>query len=135
MKVIYQNHYVEVGYHQTQQLFYYVYSPTTITMTPEEYIALQKHLINLIHHHHPKLILRYMMDFQFIITPDIQAWMKENIGKVYEEIGFKKTAILPSKDYISQLSIKQTMGELNQGNFAIQYFDQEEEAMSWLLAA
>ncbi|HAS46587.1 MAG TPA: hypothetical protein DCS93_39255 [Microscillaceae bacterium] len=135
METIYKSSYFEVSNDPSKQMFYFSYSEDTFNMQSAEYIESLRDFIKLIYQHTPKFILGDMVDFQFIITPDIQQWIDENLFKVYEEIGFKKIALLLSKEYVPKLSIQQTMEEDSTDSFKTRYFDNSEEALTWLLAS
>jgi len=134
METIYKSSYFEVSNDPSKQMFHFSYSEDTFNMQPAEYIDSLKDFIKLIYQHTPKFILGDMVDFQFIITPDIQEWIDGNLFKAYEEIGFKKIALLLSKEYVPKLSIQQTMEEDSTDSFKTRYFDNQNEALGWLFA-
>lgn len=133
MEQLHQSKYFLVSYHQENQLFYYVFNETTESMSAEEYIDELKVFIELVRTHKPTRVLGHMVDFKFAITPDIQEWVNNNLFSVYQEIGFKKIAILLSKEFIAALSIEQTMEEDSTQAFQTSFFDEEAAAMQWLL--
>ena len=134
METIYKNSYFEVLHDPSKRFFHYSYNENTYDMQPAEYIQLLEDFIALTYQHCPKLMLGDMVDFQFIITPDIQEWINKNLFKVYKEVGFQKMALLLSKEYVPKLSIQQAIDEDSTNAFKIQYFDNREEALTWLLA-
>ena len=134
MEVIYKNSYFEVLHDASKEMFHYAYNESSYHMQPTEYIQLLEDFIQLTYQHCPRLMLGDMMDFQFIITPDIQEWIDQNLFKVYKEVGFKKMTLLLSKEYVPKLSIQQAMDEDTTNAFKTQYFDDQEKALAWLLA-
>ena len=102
-------------------------------MSAEEYIQELSVFIDLVRAHRPKRILGNMVDFRFPITPEIQAWVDENLFSVYREIGFEQIAILLSEEFIASLSIEQTMDSAGDNGFQTAFFDNEEAAKRWLL--
>ncbi|WP_075164092.1 hypothetical protein [Microscilla marina] len=70
----------------------------------------------------------------FTISPDLQEWQHENIGKkVVETIGYyPKTAFIQNADFITQLSFEQTMEETGETAGLVRYFDNIEDAKAWL---
>jgi len=81
----------------------------------------------------PKQTIWDLRDFSFAITPIIQDWIDENINKVEVELGVKKEAFLMSKNFISQLSIEQSMDEEYGKKLQAKYFSEREDAINWLL--
>jgi hypothetical protein len=72
-------------------------------------------------------------EFLFTIPPKIQEWINEEIFPKNIEDGLRRMAILTSSDFLSQLSVEQTMHENPSLGFASHFFDSEEKALSWLL--
>ena len=102
-------------------------------MSSNEYIEELQVFIDLVKKHKPIRVLGDMVDFNFTITPQIQEWLNENLFPVYQEIGFKKIAILLSKGFFQSLSIQQAMQEENANSFQTSYFDDAVKAQEWLL--
>ncbi|AFM03853.1 hypothetical protein Fleli_1426 [Bernardetia litoralis DSM 6794] len=80
-----------------------------------------------------KYILDDTRDFSFTITIELQSWVDNEVFPRFIAAGLKKYAIIVSKEFISQLSIEQTMeGEKGTQTFEVQYFDNTEEASQWI---
>ena len=132
MKSIYQNCYCQVSYDPSKHFFLIKFSSGTNQMIPDEYVALLKRFIKLVLLYRPKRILANMADFQFIIAPDVQQWINVNLFQALTEVDFEKIAIIPSNEYITQISIKQTVEEDSMYSFKNQFFEDLQEAKSWL---
>ncbi len=132
MQNLHESSCFSIFFDSESKLFHYVFNAQTEFMTADGYIDELKTFIQLIEEHKPIKVLGDMIDFKFMITPDIQAWVAEHLFTVYEEIGFQKIAILLSEEFIAGLSIEQTMDEGNQNSFQTSYFDNAEDAMKWL---
>ena len=81
----------------------------------------------------PSLLLVDARKFEFVIQKDMQGWIQENVISVLNEIGIQKWAVISTPEFISQVSIEQTIESKRENNFQAQYFDKEEDAMDWLL--
>lgn len=81
----------------------------------------------------PSLLLVDAREFGFVILKDMQGWIQENVISVLKEVGIQKWAVITTPEFISQVSIEQTIESKRGNNFQSQYFDSEEEAMNWLL--
>ncbi|OJJ17725.1 hypothetical protein BKI52_28085 [marine bacterium AO1-C] len=82
-------------------------------------------------------VTKYLIDtlkFGFVINPALQAWTDKHINKKLDELGLQKLAYIVSQDFISQLSIKQTMNESEKQNYETRFFTSLEEAEAWLFA-
>ncbi len=132
MVEIHRSKYFQIEWNQSKDLFHYVFNQQTAHMTATEYINELKIFIKLVKQHRPKYVLGDMIEFGFVITPDIQEWINENLFTVYQEIGFKKIAILLSKEFIASLSIEQTMDEDSSKSFKTAFFDNAKTAQAWL---
>jgi hypothetical protein len=81
----------------------------------------------------PSLLLFDAREFDFVILKDMQCWIQDNIISVLNEVGIQKWAVITTPEFISQVSIEQTIEAKKNNNFQAQYFDTEEDAMNWLL--
>ncbi|WP_299458740.1 STAS/SEC14 domain-containing protein [uncultured Microscilla sp.] len=68
----------------------------------------------------------------FTISPDLQEWQQENIGKKIIEMleEYPKTAFIQNDDFITQLSFEQTLEEMEARD--VRYFNNIEDAKAWL---
>ena len=82
MDTIYESKYLRVSHNQPNQLFYYVFDKKTEEMTNDEYILLLKDFIKLTRQYRPKRILGDMLQFNFVISPETQEWIDENLFSV-----------------------------------------------------
>ena len=70
----------------------------------------------------PCALLVDTKEHRVIIEPNLQQWFVNEIFPKYIQSGIKKLAFLASQDFISQLSIVQTMNEEDQLTFQTEYF-------------
>jgi hypothetical protein len=71
--------------------------------------------------------------FEFVILKDMQGWIQENIISVLNQVGVQKWAVISTPEFVSQVSIEQTIESKRNNIFKAEYFDSEEDAMRWLL--
>ena len=83
--------------------------------------------------YHPSLLLVDARKFEFVILKDMQCWIHENVIPVLNEVGVQKWAVISAPEFVSQVSIEQTIETKRNNIFQAQYFDSEEDAMKWLL--
>lgn len=128
---LHHTNYFLISFDKSLDLVHYSFYKTTSTMTKEEYILELKAFIDVVKKYQPAFVLGNMVDFGFIITPDIQTWINENLFSVYAQIGLKKIALLLSNELFSQVSIQQTIEEDENAPFSVAYFENEQEAIAW----
>ena len=81
----------------------------------------------------PKKQLMDMRKNNFTISPEMQRWVNENIVAQAVQNGTKKLAFIVSQDIFARVSLEQAMEEEEAAAFIIKYFDEEKEAMEWIL--
>jgi len=82
---------------------------------------------------HATYFLDDTREFSFTITLELQSWVDNEVFPRFIAAGLKKYAIIVSKEFISQLSIEQTMeGKKGSQSFEVQYFGNTEEARQWI---
>lgn len=135
MKTLHLSPYFYLAYDPENELFFFRFSRNTQQMSQKEYLSELRTYIRFLQLYRPKGALGDMVNFKYIIAPETQQWINENLFSVYSGIGFKKIALLLSSHYIPRLSIEQTMEEDTTHAFITQYFDNEQEAKAWLLSA
>src|SRR6478672_9179717 len=76
--------------------------------------------------YHPSLLLVDARKFEFVILKDMQGWIQENIISVLNEVGVQKWAVISTPEFVSQVSIEQTIESKRNNIFKAEYFDSEE---------
>lgn len=102
-------------------------------MRIEEYKACVRKYAEAIEALQRPLFLVDTREFLFTISPKVQEWINQKIFPKNIEDGLRRMAILTSSDFLSQLSVEQTLHENPSLGFASHFFDSEEKALSWLL--
>jgi len=85
----------------------------------------------LVQYHRPKAVLVDTREHLMIIDPNLQQWFVDEVFPKYEQSGIRKLAFITSHDFVSQLSIEQTMDEVTNSSFQIQYFSCLEKGLDW----
>ncbi len=100
-------------------------------MTEEQYKAQIINWQKINTKYRPEKILVDNSAFDFIIRPDLQSWVSDNLLKKSENIGIRKIAFILSPNIFTNVSIRQAMEE---ENLLIQFkfFDNIEQARQWL---
>lgn len=68
------------------------------------------------------------------MSPELQEWATENITvAVFKKYNIIKIAIVNSKDFATQFSLEQAIEEDGMSDEITRYFDNQENARTWLL--
>ncbi len=128
---IYRNKYVKFIYDAKNLSINYYWSAETEYMSDEEYKKVMLIGIDYVKKFNPKNLLADQTNYKFIVTPDLQSWnAKETLPEIFK-IGIVKYAIIESDDFITMLSMEQTMEEDQNKKYKIMFFNNEKEAKEW----
>ncbi|HAS42166.1 MAG TPA: hypothetical protein DCS93_16940 [Microscillaceae bacterium] len=141
MKVtVLENQYCSIYIDMELNLYEQYWHSASSDMEEEDYkeihLKVRDHLVS---HAYPLrgFFLDNRLNF-FVISPELQAWHAENVSAKLEAALLNarelKVAIVVSEDFISQLSIEQTMEENATSGEVSRYFQDEYEAKEWLLS-
>lgn len=131
MEQIFKNDYLKIQVDQQKSIFYWEWSRETYHMSEEAFLAYTKEVLKFAMKHPCKYGIENAVDFRFIISPDIQKIIAQQViakGKG----NFKKLAHVASKDFVSKLSVEQLWKEHEQYNFQERYFSRTEDALAWV---
>lgn len=142
MRVIYRSQFQRICVDLEKKCMEQKWFSKTIQMKEEQYCAEQLVLVENILHFLPIHVLVDMQKLDFILSPELQAWTNEHVNIRTQNIlgKDKKYAFVVSHDFITQISVEQTLDEMfdkkseyvNMQN--LRYFENKEEAKKWLLS-
>ena len=130
---IYQSLIHHLFYSPDTHLLKQVFTEKSKHMAWPEYQEELTRTAEYVRNYHPSLFLVDARNFAFVILKDMQGWIRDHVISVVEEVGVQKWAVISTPEFISQVSIEQTIESNRHNHFQAQYFDSEEEAMNWLL--
>lgn len=132
MELIKSSNYIDIEFDKANRLFRLVWKPESESMTNEifrqemlEYRDLFDMGI--------WYILQQMRDMRFPIEPEMQTWLNTEINPVAIQKGIKKMAIVMSTELFASISVEQGLADFNPDTDALGYFDNEDQALKWLL--
>lgn len=102
-----------------------------LNFAQDEYKALILQWASTVQDKKPKGVLVDTRQHSVIIHPEMQTWFVEKVFPKYKLSGIGKLAFIACEDFISQLSVEQTMKEENELPFETQYFADEIEGFVW----
>ena len=129
----YKSEYSEVNFDENLQLLTVTWNAKTELMDSDTFRKELMSKIELVKHYKPRIHLIDSREFKYIINPEEQTWVSENIFPGYAQNGVRQLAFLVSEDFIAQLSISQSVEEDKTAAFRVKYFSDIAEAKGWLL--
>ncbi len=133
MQRIYESKYYTIDYSVAKNIFEFRFKHT-LAMTWADFRAELIKQTELAFQYQPAYFFFDTKNFHFLITPEMQGWIDDNIFTKFIEAGVKKYAYLNSTEIIAQISIENTMDErIASIGFSTKYFNDETEAKKWLL--
>jgi len=132
MEILKSDNFITIGVDLEKSMLYAKWLPMSKDISEEYFKDTNWLYVQLCENHTLSSFLLDTTDFDFTISPTTQTWVAENILPKLSTFGMKKVAFLVSTDFITQMSIEQTMEE-KVFNFSVRYFDQSSEALNWLL--
>lgn len=132
MKLLYKSKFVEILYDSQKSLIIDKFLPDTIDMTVNDFKSEMLIFVEMCEKYLPKRELVHLLDMDFVIDIGMQDWMNLEIFPKYQGI-IKLMAFVMPTELVPKLSISQTMDEEEGKKFKQSYFDNEEEAIDWLV--
>ncbi len=130
---VFNNKYCVLSYADKSQTLDQIWSAETENMTIEDYKNIQLNTVKQFKDNCAKRIYVYLKDFRWPIVPDIQIWTNYNIIKPLINANILKISYIVPEEFITQLSMEQTLEEDEEQKFPYKYFTNEKEARDWLL--
>ncbi len=94
----------------------------------KEMLELSTFFLNL----QPQKVLIDMREFYFLVVPEIQDWVNENVNSKLSKLHDTKTAFVVSPDFFTAVSVEQTLEEANGKKLNNKFFEEYNQAVKWL---
>lgn len=138
MQTIISNDFLKADYYLETKYLYIYWKKNTDSMTIDEYKNIFLDIKDFFSKNQVQNWLGNLKDFGFVVFPELQAWIVEEINPTFRQAGLQKMAIVVPTEFFSEISISQAVDDINESNqqqkevFEIQYFAEEEEGKKWL---
>jgi len=131
MRSLYISKFLDAHYDDELAFFRIVWKDSTAQMKDEQ---LKQELLHYVSYFHlkPKGVLHNMQQFRFVVPPELQEWIDQNINSKALEVGIKKAAFVVAPELFAAVSVEQTMDEENGKQLTNGFFDEETKAWNWL---
>ncbi|EAY31565.1 hypothetical protein [Microscilla marina] len=135
-KKLFENEYVQtslVFINQEQTIYSYRWKQANKYLSPEMYQTETRRHRDYIQKYKPTFVMADFQESQFIISADLQPFVKTQVLDKMVETGTKKLAIIPPEDNVLKMSIEQTLEEQTAAPYAIRFFESVDEAKIWFV--
>lgn len=131
METLKSSKFIDITFDSEHRIMKLVWKPETEDMNDEDF---KREMLNYVDRldKKPRRILHQMQEMKFIISPELQEWVDENVNKPAIDAGVTKAAFLLSSDIFARVSTEQTNEGENLNDISIAYFEDETEALNWL---
>ena len=128
---VFKNKYLSIKVDETKKVLIEEWYPTTKEMTNDEWKATRYKFKDIFLQYNLSKFLSLCKELYFLITPELQEWMAENITKGSEDLVEKAALVIPT-ELFAEVSLEQTMDEMETGKLDTAFFDNEQNARNWL---
>jgi SpoIIAA-like len=130
MEPILTNQFITIGLDAERELLHIVWTPQSEDVEDEFFREVNLLYVEQTSKRKLSRMFLNTKEFLYTISVDMQDWVNTHILPQLIQNGIKRIAFLMSQEFIAQLSIVQTMEDIE--NKFVRYFDNEEEAIKWL---
>lgn len=134
MEVLHESKFYKIEFDHQRELFRTTWTAETADMgsaTMRKEITKCSELISV---HKPKFFLGQDKKRMNSYVVEEQKWVATTFATASISVGLKKFAIVNPEELVVEMSTEQTVDEVSDLPFEVDFFDSEEEAMNWLFA-
>ena len=128
MTVVYEDEYMTITHHEDLDL-------REIVPRMEDEANMRRNLLKFLEvmeRYNPDKILWDMRELKFVIYPDFERWIDENIHAKQVELGIVKKAFVMSTTANAQIGLEEVLDNEYGRQIETAYFLTREQAMDWL---
>lgn len=134
MNLLHQTDYIKVMHNESTGIFEYHWTARNQELDDQGYQRELSKMMEFIHSIKPQLVIANTQQSTFVVHLEMQAWLIEHVIAAAARAGMKKLALIVSKDFITQISIEQSIDDTEEKPFITQYFDGVEKGRNWLMS-
>lgn len=133
METIFENDFFAIQFDEETKLISNFWKENTEEMDEEDLKTAITIFANLIDEYTPNLLFSDDSKCKCVYTVDMQEWVGEMITMATIRAGVSKYALIMPEDMMSSISTEQTVDEIVDLPFELNYFEDVESAKKWLL--
>ena len=128
---VFKNKFLSIKVDKVNKVLVEEWYATTKDMTSDEWKETRQKFKEVFLQYKLSKFLSLCNQLYFVITPELQVWMAENITKGSEHLVEKAALVVPTEIF-AEVSLEQTMDEKATGKLDTSFFDNEQNARNWL---
>lgn len=133
MNITFQNQYVTIYVDSKKSLINDIWQPTSATMSIIEFREILTTWKDCIVEQKLSKSLIDARAMAFVVDPETQSWIAENINTPARQAGLQKVATILPASIFEKVALEQTLDEFDETeNFQRQMFSDEKLAKEWL---
>ncbi|WP_299459003.1 hypothetical protein [uncultured Microscilla sp.] len=132
--VIYESPFLQIEFYEENNSSLVRWSPKTSEMDEATYKTEMMNYLQATLKAKPDKSIVDTRSLNFPISPELQTWTNVTCFPPLLDMGLNKAAFVVSAEFVTQLSVEQTMESADDNPFNTRYFDNFEEAKIWLLS-
>ncbi len=129
--------YLQAFWEPNNSLIHVQWLAETKYMEEDEFKDLLSKIAHVVAEKKAKRWLANTTEFDFIITPDVQAWVSADFNRKLIDAGMTKMAVLIPASFMSEVSVHQSTDEMSSnpenGTLEFSYFSEVAPARKWLM--
>ena len=133
MEIFYKNEFCQIEFDASVKVIFYKWYPTTIHINEEQFKECLLSYRDLFKELKYDKVLIDVSELLSPITVELQTWIDTEISLATVEAGLKKMALIASQNLLEQLSVELTLDEKNAQVIDVSYFEENKNALAWLL--
>lgn len=127
------NKFMEVVFHKSNRTLEFIWLEKTLRLTDQLFRKELERQIKWVKKYKPANILMDTTQFVFPIAPLTQTWVNDQVFCTLKQAGVNKIGFLKPTEFISRLSVQQTIEAHTQRGLKTRFFDTRETALKWLV--
>ncbi|WP_338812238.1 hypothetical protein V9L05_12615 [Bernardetia sp. Wsw4-3y2] len=132
MKALHTSKYYEISFDKSKSLIMHKALPATLDMSDEDFKQEMLLFAEMCETYTPTRDLVNLVNMKYSIAPKMQEWVNTEVFPKFMNIIDRMALVMPSGIF-EVVALKQTMEEEIAQNFYQKYFDNEEQALEWVM--
>ena len=129
---VFNNQFLKISYDAENKICIGEWTKATEHASSDEFKQWNDELVQKIKQNKSTSFLGNTLDYQFIISPELQEWSSKNVFGKFAAAGITKMALIVTDGVFQQISLEQLVDEYEGGNIETKYFTNMDNAKQWL---
>lgn len=130
---IFSSNFLQTNFYPEHKIVEFIWLPTTANLDEAGYRKQVMHQLQSVKDKKPTAMVIDGRDFNFLVVPELQQWVDQEISPQYIEAGVKEMAVVLPGEIFSQAAIEQLLEETSTSQIKTRYFETIDEALKALI--